>query len=227
MAGEAPAGGAVKSGGGEGREGQLAGGVTRSDVLGNGLEALEIRDVGELVAGLGQKRGVHDDAEGLVAIADAVDFAVLTEEVEVVGGHLLVDGGVGQVVAVVAPGVQAGLVAALEQGGHVALVHLGGQRGAVLAGSRGDDLDGHAGLLGIESGELLPGGVSLGLEVQVIDAAGRGAVAALGSVAGLGVVPAARSVARVSRGLAAGRQREYHHESEKQCKKLLHSFDIS
>ena len=162
-----------------------------------------------------------------IAVADAVDFAVLTEEVEVVGGHLLVDGAVGQVVAVVAPGVQAGLVAALEQGGHVALVHLGGQRGAVLAGGRGDDLDGYAGLLSVERGELLPGGVGLGLEVEVVDAAG-GAVGrglARGGVGSRGL--GGRGVARRGIGLAAGGQGEDHHESEKQCKKLLHSFNIS
>ena len=50
------------------------------------------------------------------------------------------------------------------------LVHLGGQGGLILAGGGGDDLDLHAGLLGVGLGQCLPGLVGLGLEVQIVHA---------------------------------------------------------
>ena len=121
------------------------------------------------MTGLLKQRLVDDDAERLVAIAGAVGFAVLALDVEVLGGHLVEEIGAVERQAVFLPGVQAGLVAALEQGGSAVLRHFGGEGLAVGAGSCGDDLDGHAGQLGVLSSQFLPGSVCFGLEVQVVD----------------------------------------------------------
>ena len=68
VAGEAPGGGAVQTGGGEGVEAQLGGAGV--DVVGDGLQGLKVGDLVEGVAGLLQQSLVDDDAEGLVAVAD-------------------------------------------------------------------------------------------------------------------------------------------------------------
>ena len=125
------------------------------------------------------------------------------------GGHLIVDISALQVVAELTVAVHSAQIAHLEHGGTSVLIHLGSQRGIVLAGSGGDDLDGHAGLSGVGGSQSLPSSVGFGLKVQVVHAAG-GSVAALG----LGVVLL----------LAAGNQRQRHDESKDQCKKLLHDY---
>ncbi len=75
----------------------------------------------------------------------------------------------GEVIAVVAPGVEARFVAST---GTVSeqkrLVHFGGQRLGVGAGGSGDDGDRHAGLFGVCCGKRLPGGIRLGLKVEVV-----------------------------------------------------------
>ena len=144
------------------------------DVLGHGLEGFEVGDVVDGIAGLLQQGLVGDDAERLVAVADSQRVAVLTKEVELLGAQLLVEVGVLQGQEVVGPGVKSGLVAALEQrGGRVALVHLGRQGLGIGAGGGGHNRHGHAGLLGVDLGQLLPGSVGFGLEVEVVDLAGR------------------------------------------------------
>ena len=204
MAGETPGGGAVQTGGGEGVEAQL--GSAAVDVVSDLLQGLEVGDVGDLIAGFLQQRLVHDDTVGLQAVADGDDLTVGVLQGIILGGQLVVHVAAAQVVAELTPGSHAALVA-LEQGGRVFLVHLGHQGGLIIAGGGGEDLDGHAGLLGVGGGQSLPGVVRLRLKVQIVHAAGGG-VAALG----LGVVLL----------LTAGHQRQGHHESKKHCKKLLH-----
>ena len=53
MAGETPGGRAVQAGGGEGIEAQL--GSTGMDVIGNGLQGLEVGDLVQGVAGLSSR----------------------------------------------------------------------------------------------------------------------------------------------------------------------------
>ena len=160
MAGETPGGGAVQTGGGEGVEAQLVGAGV--DVIGYGLQGGEVGDLVQGVTGLGQQGLVDDDAEGLVAVTHGQQFAVLTVEVEVVGGEFLGEVGVGEVIAVLAPGLDGAGVAALEHGGGaVGLIHLDGESVVVLAGGGGDDLHGDTGLLGVLLGQILPGLVRL------------------------------------------------------------------
>ena len=204
MAGETPSGAAVQTGGGEGIEAQL--GSAGVDVIGNGLQGLEVGDLVQGVAGLLQQSLVDDDAKGLVAVTDGHGLAVGVLQVEVMGGHLIVDISALQVVAELTVAVHSAQIAHLEHGGSSVLIHLGSQRGIVLAGSGGEDLDGHAGLSGVGGSQSLPSSVGLGLKVQVVHATG-GSVAAL-----VGVVLL----------LTAGHQRQGHHESKKHCKKLLH-----
>ena len=82
------------------------------------------------------------------------------------------DLGVVEVVAVVLPGGEAHGAVDLEERGGVRLGHLGLERGLVLAGGGRHDRHGHARLLGVELGELLPLRILLGLEVEVVDLAG-------------------------------------------------------
>ena len=84
---------------------------------------------------------------------------------------MLVDLGILEIIAVVLPVGQADRAVDLEEGRAVALLHLGHERGLVVAGGRGHDIDGDTGLLGVELGQLLPLRVLLGLEVEVVDGA--------------------------------------------------------
>ena len=208
MAGESPGGGTVQTGGGEGVEAQLrSAGV---DVVGNGLQGLKVRDLVEAVAGLLQQRLVDDDAERLVAVADG-DELVAVIQVEVVGGELLDKVGVLQIQRVFAPGLDGALVADLEHGGSGVLIHFRGQGVVVFAGRGGDDLNGHAGLLGVGLGKILPGLVGFGLEVQVIDLAVRRGLH-IGGLAGIiGLVAA-----------LAGREDEDHDKRQCECDEFLH-----
>ena len=184
MAGEAPGGGVVHVAGGEGVEAQLGGpGV---DVLHHGLEGFKVLDVLHLVAGLLHQVGVDDDAVALVAVADGHQLAVLVIEVVGVGVQLVGDGGAGQVQGVVGPVAHAGLVAHVEDGGGLALAHLGVQGLAVGAGGGGDDLHRHAGLLGVHLGHVVEHLVGLRLEVEPVDAALGLGVVVLHGLAGLG-----------------------------------------
>ena len=175
------------------------------------------------MTGLLQKSLVDDDAEALVAVADGVGEAVLIGEVEGVSGHLIPNVGVGEVVAVLAPSINGALVANLEHGGSLALVHLGGEGLLIGAGGGGDYLHGNAGLLGVGGGNLLPCLICLGLEVEVVNGALRAACSgglfcgSLGFFGG-GVVRRLR---------AAGAQRKHHYQSQKQCNDLFHLLAIS
>ena len=212
MAGEAPAGVAAHGGGGEGVEAQLGGAGV--DVLRNGLEGLKVGDVAELIAGLRQQILVDDDAVALIAVADGAELAVGVVEVVGVGGQLTRDGGAGQVVAVVAPGVHGGLVADDEHRGRRFLIHRGGQGLVVGAGRGGLDGDGHTGLFGVHGGDLLQGAVRLGLEVQPEHTAG-----------GLGGVTVAGGL--LGRLVAAGNEAESHNKCQDKRKILLHVSLIS
>ena len=176
MAGEAPGRGGIQTGGGEGGKAQLV--LVGGDVLGNSLQAGEVLDLVERVACLFQQLGIDDDAEGLIAVACAVGLAVLTLEVEVGRGHLVQELRAVKREAVVLPGVQSRLIAALEQRRGVLLGHFGGQRGLIGAAGGGDDLDGNAGLFGVGLGKCLPCTVCFRLEVQEIDRAFVAALAA-------------------------------------------------
>ena len=232
MAGEAPAGGAFEAGGGECVEAELF--STSVDVVSDSLQGSEVGDLVDGVAGLLKQSLVDDDAECFVAVADRQRLAVFTLEVESVGGHLVHDGGAVQRIAVVAVGVDGALVAALEEGRSGALVQLGGEGGVVGAGSSGDDLDGNAGLLGVGGGELLPGFVSLGLEVQVVDGAGRFGRGGLfrrlsgffgGFFCSRGSLGRSGLFGLCGLGLgSAGSQTQNHHESEKHCDDLFHDI---
>ena len=205
MTGEAPAGGALQTGGAEGVKAQLVG--TGVDIISHLLQRLEVGDVGDLITGLLQQSLVDDDAIGLIAVADGHGLAVGILQVEVLSGHFLHDVGVIQRIAEIAIGVDGALIAHLEHGGRSGLVQLGGQHGVILAGGGGDDLDLHAGLLGVGLGQILPGLVGFGLEVQVVHGTLRFVSIALVVVICL---------------LAAGCQRQRHSKSQSQCKKLLH-----
>ena len=169
VAGEAPGGGAVHVGGGEGVEAQLGGAAV--DVLHHGLQRLEVLDVLYLVAGLLHQVGVDDDAVALVAVADGHQVALVIVQGVLIGGQLLGDGAVLQVHGVVLPVLHRGLVADDEQGGGIGLVHLGVQGLAVGAGGGGDHLHGHAGLVGVHLGHFLENAVGLRLEVEPVDGA--------------------------------------------------------
>ena len=206
MAGETPAGVVAHGRRGEGIEAEL--GSAGVDVLGDGLEGLKVGDVAQGVAGLLQKVFVDDDAVALVAVADGAELAVSVIEVVGVGVQLVGNVGAAQVIAVVAPGLNSGLVAHDEQRRGSGLVHLGGQGLVVGAGSGGHDGDGHAGLLGVHGGDLLQGLVGFGLEVQPVDAAGGGIAVAVVS----GVILL----------IAAGDERKRHDKSKDHCKILFH-----
>lgn len=169
------------------------------DIVGDLLQRLEVGDVGQLITSLLQQRLVDDDAIGLIAVADRHGLAGSVLQVEVLRGHFLHDVSVIQRIAEVAIGVDGALIAHLEHGGGGLLVQLGGQHGVILAGGGGDHFDLHAGLLGIGLGQILPGLVGFGLEVQIIN----------------------RALCLVLAG-AAGDEGKRHDQSKEGCKKLFH-----
>ena len=174
MAGETPGRGAVQTGGGEGVEAQFcAAGV---DVVGHGLQSIEIGDVIQGVASLLQQSGVDDDAEGLVAVADGLQLAGVIVEVKGIGGQFSGNGGVGQIQGVLIPVFQTGHVADVEDGGSFRLGHLRGQGVGVGAGSGGNNLNRHTGGLGVQGSQLLQSGVCFRLEVQIIYGTGIGSL---------------------------------------------------
>ena len=205
---EAPVGGTVHTGGGEGGEAQLAG--AGGDVLGHGLQGAEILDLVHGVAGLLQQTGVDDDAVALVYVRDTQHGAAVLKG-EVIAGQLAVESGAGHVIAVVLPLGQAHGAVDLEQRGGLCLGQLAHEGGLVLAGGGGLDLHLHAGLLGVELGQLLPVAVLLGLEVQIVHRAGA---AAVGGSAGAAAAVSA----------AAGGQRQRHDTAQGQGQESLLHF---
>ena len=195
MAGETPGGRTVQAGSGEGIEAQGLGvGV---DVVSHGLQGSKVLDLVDGVASLLQQVHVGDDAEGLIAVAHGLQSTLIVVQVKVVGGQLTGHGGAGQVQSVLVPVAQGFPVADDEQGGRLGLGHLSGQGLLIGAGSGGDNLHGDTGLGGVQRGDLLQRGVCFGLEVQVVDGAGL--------LSG-----------------SHGAQAQNHHNSQEQCKKLLH-----
>ena len=197
MAGETPAGGTVQTGRGEGIEAQL--GSAAVDIVGNLLQGLKVGDVGQLVASLLQQSLVYDDAECLIAVTDGNGLARFVLQVKGVGGHFLHDVGVGQVVAVLAPGPYCAGVAYLEHGGSSVLIHLGGQHLVISTGSRSQNGYGNTGLIGVQLRQILPSLVSLGLEVEIINRTGLGVGGGCGLVA------------------AGGKQSNRHNNSQQNC----------
>ena len=185
---EAPVGGGVHAGGGEGGEAELV--LALGDVLSSLLQIVKAGDVLGLVASLGEEVLVVDEAVGLDGVGDALNLVVGALQREGVVGEFLLEVGVVEVDAVVLPGSEAHGAVDLEQGRGLGLGHLGLEGGLVLTGSGGLDGNLDTGLLGVDLGELLPLSVLLGLEVEVVHLAGS----LLGSGgAGAGIAVAAAS----------------------------------
>ena len=220
VAGETPGRGAVQTGSGECVKAQLC--AASMDVVGNSLQGLKVGDLLQGVTSLLQQSGVDDEAEGLVAVAHSLQFAGFVVQVEVVGAQLTGQSGVGQIQGVFVPVLQAGHVADVENGGSLRLGHFGGQGVGVGTGSGGDNLDRHAGLLGVQSSQLLQSSVSFGLEVQVIHTAFAGG--SIGS--SLGFTCGASSGRRLGLGggTAAGSQTQNHDQSQQHSNQLFHCF---
>ena len=202
---EAPVGAAVHTGGGESGEAQLV--LACGDILGDLLQISKGLDVVGGVTSLLQQSGVGDQTIGLDNIGDTIDSTVLFQS-EVVAGQLAVHGGAAQVIAVILPVGKTHGAVHLEQGGGVGLGHVGHQGLLVSTGSGGHHGDGHTGLLGVSLGQILPILILFGLEVQVIHLAGSS-----------GVITGTLCVVASA---AAGDQRQRHHKSQDQCKKLFH-----
>ena len=219
MAGETPGRGAVQAGSGEGVEAQFRG--AGMDVVSDGLQGSEVLDLVNGVAGLFQQSLVDNDAVGFEAVADGLQLASLIVEVELVGGQLTGDSGAGQIQSVVVPVGQAGHIADVVDGGSLGLGHLSGQGVGIGAGSGGDDLDGDAGGLCVELGQLLHGAVGFGLEVQVVDAALSSGGSSLG---GSGCCVGSGGSLSSGRGgrTAAGSQAQNHNQSQQHSNQLFH-----
>ena len=190
MSFEAPVGGTVHTGGGEGRETQLV--LAGGDVLGHLLQVGEVLDVIGRVAGLLQKGLVVDDAVSLQHITDA-GHLVPVHQGEIIAGQLPGHLGAGKVIAVVLPGRQAHRAVHLEQSGGIGLSHLGLQGSLIVAGGGGQHGNLHTGLLRVELCQFLPLGIGLRLEIHEIDlAAGRRvAVSGRSRTAGIGSISTA------------------------------------
>ena len=169
MTGETPRGGTVETCCGESVETELF--CTSMDIVCDLLKGSKVLDVGDLIACLLEQSLVYDDAECLVAVACCKQFAVFTVKVEIIGGHFLVEIGLGEVIAELAPSLDCACVTALEEGRRILLVHLCGEDIVVGAGCCGDDLNVDTGQFGILLCKCLPCGICFGLEVQVIYAA--------------------------------------------------------
>ena len=207
----APVRGAVHTGGGEGREAQLV--LAGGDVLGHLLQVVEALDVVNGVAGLLQQGLIGDQAVALDNVTDAQHLVAVFQGVGV-AGQIACDLGAGQVVAVVLPVGQADRSVDLEQGGRIALGHLAHQGGLVLTGGGGDDRYGNTGLLGVLLGQILPGLILLGLEVQVVNLAcsGRGSGgAACGFTGSSGFTGSGGSAAGAGGATAAANQQTGSH----------------
>ena len=191
------------------------------DIVRNSLEGCKVGDLIERVARFFQQSNVRDDAEGLEAVANGDHFAVSRLDGVVLRGQLSIELGAGQVVAVLAPGGDAALVA-LEQGRSRALVHFGNERLFIGAGSRGANLHFNAGQGGVSRGEFLPRFIRFRLEVEVVHAAGRGRGFGFRSGFRRGGFGLSRSIRGLGRGSAAGSEAQNHDQSQKNCEKLLH-----
>ena len=222
MAGEPPGGGAVKAGGAEGVKSQLCGAGVY--IVCNGLQRSEVLYLVNGMASLLQQGLVGDDAIGFEAVRYGDDAALGVLQGIVFGGELVIYGGVGQIIAVLTPGGNAALVA-LEQRGGLALVHLGGQSGLIVAGSSGNDLYGYSGELGVLLSQLLPSGVGFGLEVEIID--GTGCSGLLGGLLRGRLSAFLGGFSLVCSRCRTGCHREYHSNSQQQCQKLLHFVILS
>ena len=164
---EAPVGRTVHTGGSESAvHAQLV--LAGLNVVGDLLQGLKVGDVGSLVTGLLQQLGVGDQAVSLDDVSHAVHRVAFLQR-EGIGGQVLGDVRILEIIAVVLPVGQADRAVDLEQRRRIALLDLAHQRGFIVAGSGRHDGHRHAGLLGVELGELLPLGVLLRLEVQIVN----------------------------------------------------------
>ena len=216
---EAPVRRTIHAGGGECSEAKLV--LAGGDVLGNLLQVGKALDVVHAVTSLFQQGLVGDQTVAFDNVADAQGGVAVLQGVGI-AGQLTGDLGAGQVVAVVFPAGQADRAVDLEQSGRIALGHLAHQGGLVLAGSSGHDGDGNAGLLGVLGGQILPGFILLGLEVQVVDLAGciRSSSGRGGVSSGCGAVSSGSGGGR-SAAAAACQQAEGHGGGQAQRKGLF------
>ena len=174
---EAPVGGRIHAGGGEGtHDAHLV--LAGLHIFDNSLEGFEVVDLGNVsdlgilqADVLGHQVLVVDDAVGLDNVGNTHNGVALLQD-EVVGLDVLVQLGAGQISAVLLPGSQTLGAVDLEQGGSVFLDDLGSQGLLVGAGSSGHDGDLNAGLSGIGLGQVFPLLSLFGLEVEVVHRAG-------------------------------------------------------
>ena len=169
MSAEPPGGRAIKTCCGESIEAELF--CASMDIIGNRLKRSEILDIGDLVTCGLKESLIYDDAECFIAITCCEQLTVFAVEVEIIGGHFLIEIGTGKIIAEFTPGLDCALVSALEEGGGIFLIHLCGKDFVVGSGCCGDNLNLDTGLLGIGLCKLLPCCICFGLEVQVIYAA--------------------------------------------------------
>ena len=221
---EAPVGRAIHTGRGEGGEAKLV--LAGGNVLGNLLQVGKALDVVNGVAGLFQQGLIGDQAVALDNVADAQHLVAVFQGVGV-AGQIACDLGPAQVVAIVLPVGQADRAVDLEQGGRIALGHLAHQGGLILAGGGGHDGDGNTGLLGVLLGQILPGFVLLGLEVQVVDLAGciSGRLGRSGSGFSLGFGAGSGSSRRGAAAAACQQTRSHSScQSHRECLFCVHVF---
>ena len=176
---EAPVRAGIHAGGGEGAQhAQFV--LPGLNVVSDGLQGREVVDLGSVLdngaiqrAVLGQQVLVVDQAVGLDDVGQTQHLTVLLQG-EVVALELLVDLGIAQVQAVVAPGLQTHRAVHLKQGRRFGLFDLGAQGVFIGAGGGGHNGHGHTGLLGVHLGQSFPLFSLLGLEVQIVNRAGSG-----------------------------------------------------
>ena len=170
------------------------------DLVATGRRSLALVLVGRIQVGGGGGELGRAGVDALEHRAHTHGVAVQAHR-GLVGVEQLGDGGVLEVHRVVAPLLDAVLVADDEEGRRRGLVHLGGQ--GLLIGARGgrDDLDLDVGVGGhVVAGKLLQRLVKLGLEVEPVDGAlaiGARCAAARGAA---GVGAAARAAGETSDG---------------------------
>ena len=177
MPGHAPAGRVIHVGGNKGIKAQLVGALV--DVGNHSLEACEVLDVSDVVAGLCDEVGVGDDAVALVAVAHGDELAALVIQVVGIGVELRLDGCALEVQCEVAPLLDAGGIADNEHGRCVGLVHLRGEGLAIGSRRSGHDLGLDALGLLVHVLDGLEGLVELGLEVEPVHLAGCGVTTTL------------------------------------------------
>ena len=164
---ESPVGGAVHTGGGESVKAELCG--AGMNVISDSLQGLEVLDFVHGMTGLLDESLVGDDAVGFDNVRNAANLAFGILQSEILAGEFLGDGCVGQISAIILPVCQTDRAVDLEQGGSVCLCDFGCECGLVGAFCCGQNVNLHAGLLGVQLGEILPLLILLRLELQIVN----------------------------------------------------------